>query len=103
MIQRPGNSFPDSARTLIGFYELANRHHQRQPQLDEMVTRIRSLCQCQAVGIRLLDASGRVPYESYQGFSQTFYEQESPLILASDVKEAPLAHPAWIAGLPNAL
>ncbi len=52
--------------------------------LDGYVRLIKSYLQCDAVGIRLRDEAGNIPYQAYDGFSQTFYDSESPLSLHTD-------------------
>jgi PAS domain S-box-containing protein len=39
---------------------------------------------CEAVGIRVLDQAGNIPYQACQGFSREFYETESPLSIHAD-------------------
>ena len=39
---------------------------------------------CEAVGIRILDDKGNIPYQSYTGFSKQFYDQESMLSIKCD-------------------
>ncbi len=64
--------------------EMATRHTQMNALLEELVEEVKSFTGCSAVGIRVLDASGRIPYEAYQGFSRQFYESENPLSVDSD-------------------
>jgi PAS domain S-box-containing protein len=52
--------------------------------LDGYVQLVKSYLQCDAVGIRIRDEAGNIPYQSYDGFSQAFYESESPLSLYTD-------------------
>jgi len=66
------------------FLEIANRHTEMSPLLREFVVEVQKLCSCSAIGIRLLDEEGNIPYEDYVGFSQNFYELESPLSIKSD-------------------
>ena len=65
------------------FLEIANRHTEIGPLLDEYVTEVRSFTGCAAAGVRLLDEDGSIPYQSYRGFSRAFYEAESPLSIHS--------------------
>ena len=39
---------------------------------------------CEAVGIRILDEAGNIPYQAYVGFSKDFYEMESPLSVSNN-------------------
>ena len=52
--------------------------------LEGYVRLIKSYLQCDAVGIRLRDEAGNIPYQAYDGFSQAFYDSESPLSLHTD-------------------
>ncbi|MBC8231522.1 hypothetical protein H8E77_18385 [bacterium] len=66
------------------FLEIANRHIEMTPLLKEFVAEVKNFTGCVAVGIRLLDKEGNIPYEAYDGFSRRFYELESPLSIKSD-------------------
>ena len=66
------------------FLEIANRRTEMSPLLEEFVAEIKNFTGCAAVGIRILDGEGNIPYEAYEGFSQRFYELESPLSIQSD-------------------
>ncbi len=66
------------------FLEIANRHTAMIPVLEEFVAEVKNFTGCAAVGMRLLDEAGNIPYEAYEGFSQRFYESESPLSIKSD-------------------
>lgn len=66
-------------RAVNRFTELARSHQEVTAFLGACVTEIKSMTGCEAVGIRLLDRQGNVPYQAYEGFSCEFYEQESPL------------------------
>jgi PAS domain S-box-containing protein len=55
-----------------------------QQLLEDYIQQIKEYAGCAAVGIRLLDDSGRIPYQAYDGFSRQFCESESPLSLHSD-------------------
>jgi PAS domain S-box-containing protein len=60
------------------FLQIANRHAEMTPLLNEFVHAIRELTGCGAVGIRILDAAGNIPFVAYSGFTHGFYETESP-------------------------
>ena len=51
----------------------------RKEYLDAVVELIHSWTGYRCVGIRILDDKGYIPYESYIGFSQEFWESESRL------------------------
>jgi PAS domain S-box-containing protein len=65
-------------------FSIANRHTEIKPLLDDIVREIQRYTGCEAVGIRLLDPSGNIPYPSYVGFDQSFYDRESPLNITTD-------------------
>ncbi len=56
----------------------------RQEYLDVVVRQIQEWSACRCVGIRLLNESGAIPYESYTGFSKEFWELENGIILGRD-------------------
>ncbi len=66
------------------FLGIANRHTEMIALLNEFVAECKDFTGCDAVGIRILDEEGNIPYEAYEGFSQSFYESESPLSVKSD-------------------
>ena len=66
------------------FLVIANRHMEMSPLLKEFVVEVQNFTRCAAVGLRMLDEEGNIPYEAYAGFSRTFYESESPLSIKSD-------------------
>jgi len=66
------------------FLEIANRSTEMIPLLKEFVAEVRNFTGCAAVGLRMLDAEGSIRYQAHEGFSQRFYESESPLSIRSD-------------------
>ena len=66
------------------FLEIANRHVELGPLLEEFVAEVKSFTDCTAVGIRVLQDDGGIPYQTYYGFPRSFYELESPLSIGSD-------------------
>jgi signal transduction histidine kinase/HAMP domain-containing protein len=74
----------NEVRISRNFLEIANRHSGIRELLQDFVHETKSLSGCEAIGIRLLDESGHIPYAAYEGFSQKFYETESPLSIVSD-------------------
>ncbi len=64
--------------------DLSIRATDMRTLLDGYVRLIKSYLQCDAVGIRLRDDTDHIPYQAYDGFSQTFYDSESPLSLHTD-------------------
>lgn len=49
----------------------------RKEYLDSVVDVLHEWTQCNCIGIRILDKQGNIPYESYTGFSQEFWEAEN--------------------------
>jgi PAS domain S-box-containing protein/putative nucleotidyltransferase with HDIG domain len=74
----------EALRVSNRFLEIANRQTEMLPLLEEFVAEVESFTGCAAVGLRVLDDEGNIPYQVYQGFSQTFHESESPLSIKSD-------------------
>ncbi len=66
------------------FLEISKECHKKEVMLKEFVSEIQKFTDCEAIGIRLLDEDGNIPYQEYVGFSQQFYEMESPLSIKSD-------------------
>ncbi|MCL5987071.1 MAG: PAS domain S-box protein [Actinobacteria bacterium] len=66
------------------FLQIANRHMEMTPLLTDFMVEIKNLTGCTDVGIRILDKEGNIPYQVYEGFSQRFYDLESPLSIKSD-------------------
>lgn len=66
------------------FLKIANQSLDMTSLLEEFVSAIRNFTGCEAVGIRMLDKEGNIHYQTYKGFSQRFYELESPLSIKSD-------------------
>ncbi len=71
-------------RFSLNFLERANLKTSKVPLLEEFVREIQEFTECEAVGIRILDESGNIPYEAYAGFSKEFYESENSLSVKSD-------------------
>lgn len=63
------------------FLQMMNRLHKTPDLLQDFVAEVKQLTGCEAVGIRLLDEAGNIPYHAYKGFTKQFYEIESPLTL----------------------
>ena len=64
--------------------QIVNRHTAMTTLLKEVLEGIKKFTGCAAVGIRLLDDKGKIPYEAFTGFTEEFYKLESPLSLESD-------------------
>jgi len=64
--------------------KLFSENSTRTEYLDKVIEQIRAWCDCACVGIRVLNDSGYIPYESYVGFSREFWESECFLSVAQD-------------------
>ena len=64
--------------------ELACRATTIEELLEGYVQLVKSYLQCDAVGIRIRDDAGNIPYQADDGFSQAFCESECPLTLDTD-------------------
>jgi len=63
---------------------IANRHSELRPLLAEFVTEIRRFTGCAAVGIRLVDGNGNMPFQQAEGYSEAFLQRESPRSIQRD-------------------
>ncbi len=63
---------------------LVHDHTDITTLLADFVREVKAFIGCEAVGIRVLDAEGNIPYQAYEGFSRRFFEQENPLSIKSD-------------------
>jgi signal transduction histidine kinase len=66
------------------FLEAANRHTEMAPLLEEFVSQVKELSGCEAVGMRILDEEGNIPYEDAVGFPRRFHEIEGRLSIKRD-------------------
>lgn len=57
--------------------ELSIKATTRKEYFDSVVKMIRNWSDCKHVGLRLLDSTGNVPYESYVGYSTDFWKLEN--------------------------
>mgnify|MGYP000042992193 CR=1 FL=1 len=64
--------------------ELAAQAGDMQTLLKAYVQLVQSYLQCDAVGIRIRDDAGHIPYHAAIGFSRDFYESENLLSLDAD-------------------
>jgi len=64
--------------------ELVHDHTDISVLISDFVDEIKNFTGCEAVGIRVLDNEGNIPYQAYEGFSDRFFELESPLSIKSD-------------------
>ena len=68
----------------LRFLEAVHQQTDIKSLLEAFVAEIKKYTNCEAVGIRILQDKGEIPYLAYQGFSQQFCELESPLNIHSD-------------------
>jgi signal transduction histidine kinase len=59
------------------FLAEANRHTEMAPLLKAFVSEVKALSGCEAVGMRILDEEGNIPYQDAVGFPEEFHEIES--------------------------
>jgi PAS domain S-box-containing protein len=64
--------------------EIASTADDLRSLLQAYVQTVKDFLKCDAMGIRLRDQDENIPYQAYDGFSQAFYESESPLSLHTD-------------------
>jgi len=64
--------------------QIVNRCTAMTSLLNEVLEGVKEFTGCAAVGIRLLDDKGKIPYEAFMGFPEEFSKLESPLSLQSD-------------------
>lgn len=65
---------------------VTNQANNLEELLKEFIREIGDFTNCTAVGIRILQKDGTIPYEASQGFSRKFYQRENRLSL--DAPEA---------------
>ena len=65
-------------RASFQFLSIANQYSEMDPLLNNFITEIKKLTDCSAVGMRVLDANGNIPYQVYEGFGPEFYKSENP-------------------------
>ena len=78
---RPSADRNDATRELLHLFATATT---RRIYLDSVRDLLGRWTGCQCVGIRLVDPRNQIPYESYRGFDQAFWEQENWLHLDRD-------------------
>lgn len=80
-LQRRAEAVHFTNRTLI----IANQAGTIEQLLQGVSAEIKNYTRCAAVGIRVVGEDGKIPYQVCQGFSQEFFELESPLCTNNDV------------------
>lgn len=71
----------NSLRLSHHFLEISKECDNKKQVLKEFLSEIREFTGCEAIGIRLLDKQGNIPYEEYVGFGQ--HEMNSPVPVKS--------------------
>lgn len=64
--------------------EIAVRAVDGQQLLEAYVHQIKNFAKCKAVGIRLLDETGCIPYKAWDGFDRKFFDAENCLCINND-------------------
>lgn len=65
-------------------FEIAYHASSLTKMLDDYIEEFKKISGCEAIGIRILDREGNIPYLSYCGFPKIFYENESHLNIHRD-------------------
>jgi len=63
---------------------LFNEGHDIEHVLDRTVAVLAGYLKCEAIGIRLMDKHGNIPYQTHMGFSEGFLKKEGPLCVRHD-------------------
>jgi two-component system cell cycle sensor histidine kinase/response regulator CckA len=74
----------EALRVSLRFLELVHNFTDINSLLTAFVSEIKNYTACEAVGIRVLDAAGGIPYQAYDGFRPQFFESENPLSIRTD-------------------
>lgn len=76
--------FSRSLGLLHNAVEIAGRAVTADQLLREIAGQIKTYVECDAVGIRVRDAQGYIPYQACEGFDRAFYESENRVSLQTD-------------------
>jgi len=66
------------------FLEIANRHTETTPLLDEFMDAFQEVSHCEAIGLRLANKEGDITYKACRGFPRALQASEGPLSLNAD-------------------
>jgi PAS domain S-box-containing protein len=84
------------------FLEAANKYNRMNPLLEEFLTIIKDLTDCEAVGIQIIDEQGTIPYKAQIGFTQDYVDTEinchpgSHHCVCADIFFRTIdSHPSW--------
>ena len=74
----------ETLRVSLRFLEIVHNYKDIHSLLTAFVYEIKDYTGCEAVGIRVVDAAGEIPYQANNGFGQQLYGSESPLSIRTD-------------------
>ena len=74
----------EALRVSLRFLEIVHNFTDINSLLTAFVSEIKNYTGCEAVGIRVLDAAGGIPYQAYDGFDPQFYASEGLLSIQTD-------------------
>ncbi len=60
------------------FLQIANRHKEMAPLLNDFIAETKRLTDCFAVGIRILDEQGNLPFKAVVGCGERFCKSDNP-------------------------
>ena len=80
-----GRRFDEDVLRLTGeVYRISAVEPDLGPMLSEYAGLLQRYTGCDSIGIRILDNKGNIPYQASIGFSEDFYNRESPLSIETD-------------------
>lgn len=65
-------------------FKLLGRVLSRQEYIEQVVKLLHKYVGCRCIGLRLVNETGNIPYETYAGFSREFWEAENWLSVKKD-------------------
>lgn len=78
------NCWNDHLQAIQSLIHRFRERGSRQEFLNEVVRLIQQISGCSAVGIRVLDENGYIPYQAYVGFNDQFWEAENKLQISKE-------------------
>jgi PAS domain S-box-containing protein len=63
--------------------QVVNRHSQMVPMLQAFIKEVQVISGCSAVGMRILNTRGSIPFAAFTGYSRDFLATENPLSIHS--------------------
>ena len=61
------------------FLQVVNRHSRMVPMLEDFIQEIQATSSCRAVGMRIMDVQGSIPFAAFTGYTREFLARENPL------------------------